>query len=101
MNTMKFSLCFLIGIVVLVSVLLPFASEHPDGLEKAAEELGLAAEYVYLSSPIPDYDAVGSGSYLGALIAELAGVVATLGLGLALGFLLNRRIRSRGSRDAS
>ena len=89
-SSLDFSLWFLLTAVILVSLLLPFASEHPDGLVKVAEILGFSSEQKYITSPVPDYDAMGNGSYLSFLIAMTLGVAITLLLGLVMGYLLRK-----------
>lgn len=65
---------------------LPFASEHPDGLEQVALRLGFfeKAIEIYTFSPMPDYTFLGKESYLSALIAAIIGMAATFGLGYAI-----------------
>lgn len=92
-KTMKYSLIFLTLATILVALLIPFASVHPDGLEKVAEKLNFIddAEELYSASPMPDYDATGKENYLGVLIAEITGIIIVLGLGLGIGTLMKKR----------
>jgi len=80
----------LFALFVIVSMALPFSSTDPDGLKKAAQNLGFddKAEEINTFAPMPDYDATGDGSYAGVLIAGTAGVLATLCLGFGAGHLL-------------
>ena len=91
-DSMQYALWFLFGSILVVSLLLPFASAHPDGLEKVAESLGFAssATELYGASPMPDYDAFGDEGYLSVFTAEIAGVGLTLFLGFGLGYFLKK-----------
>ncbi|MBN1157106.1 PDGLE domain-containing protein [Candidatus Woesearchaeota archaeon] len=92
----KYSLLFLIASMLIVSLLLPIASEHPDGLERVAENLGFIerAEELYTASPMPDYSAFGIEGYLGSFISEAAGMALVLGLGLGIGHLAMRKSKN-------
>lgn len=78
----------LVGAIVVISILLPYVSEHPDGLEKVADDLGFIdkAVDVYTISPFPDYD-IGESS-LGSVVVAIIGIMITLMLGLVIGYLL-------------
>lgn len=84
--------------LALAIFLSPFASPHPDGLEKVAEDKGFLEherENPVLPSPLPDYTIPGIGSEristaLAGLIGTLICFGAALGLGLAF--------RSRGEK---
>ncbi|WP_333870152.1 PDGLE domain-containing protein [Desulforamulus putei] len=72
-------------IALLVAVFLsPFASPHPDGLERVAEDLNFiqrAEGKEVLASPIPDYSMPGIKSeFLATGTAGAIGVVLTFGL---------------------
>jgi cobalt/nickel transport system permease protein len=88
-----------IGLVVALAVTLfaPLASEHPDGLERVAEDLGfidLAQDAPY--EIIPDYalPGVSEGSPAATILAGIVGVliVAIVGLGIAFAIA---RLRQR------
>ncbi len=87
---------FGLGIAVLLAVLSPLASAHPDGLEWVAEQQGFleaAREPVY--NLIPDYVFPGMPNEAVATIA--AGVVGTLLVfGVALGVARSRRGKPAG-----
>ncbi|MDI6892399.1 MAG: PDGLE domain-containing protein [Actinomycetota bacterium] len=84
-----------IFVALLVSLFLaifisPFASSHPDGLEKVAENKGFLERgeewAAWKSSPIPDYAVPGlRGDALATGAAGLVGTVAVflIGYGLA------------------
>lgn len=68
------------------AVLSLFASSHPDGLEKAAEDVGFF-EHATLSfnTLIPDY--VVPGLTNETIAASLAGIIGTLTVGALLFFI--------------
>ena len=92
-----------IGLATLVS---GFASSAPDGLNKVAEDHGIAAyakEHLFENGPLAGYAVKGVGNdRVGTAISGLIGVLVTFGLGLAL-FALLRAMRSRagGGKDAA
>lgn len=89
----RYSLLFLIGIIVVAAILLIFSSKFPDGLEKVAEKLGFANKesQVYTRAPIKNYDLKGDGSYSSQFFALIFGVILTLVLALSLTFLLRKK----------
>lgn len=77
---------------VVVIVLAPLASSDPDGLERAAEDLGFleqARDAVF--SIIPDYTVPGVDGDLSRILAGLIGIVIVFGAMIVLGRLLARR----------
>ncbi len=89
----------LLGLLVTVGIVLlsPFASTAPDGLERAAENLGflnLARSAPY--QLIPDYTLPGvSNPALATILAGGLGVVAVFALSLGVAFALRRREAAR------
>jgi hypothetical protein len=85
-----------IGLAMLVSGL---ASSSPDGLNKVAEDHGLAAnasQHLFENGPLAGYAVKGvNGDRLSTGISGLIGVLVTFGVGLAL-FALLRAMRSGG-----
>ena len=81
--------------LVIAFFLSPFASSSPDGLEKAAEELGfldLGEALVWGHSIMPDYSIPFLGD--GPISGMVSGVIGTLilfGLGWGVGTVLKRR----------
>jgi PDGLE domain len=82
----------------------PWASPHPDGLEKVAEDKGFlddaTSNRIQDDSPIPDYAFPGIEDE--RVATGLAGFVGTLGifvLGVGIAWLLKRATRSRGPTD--
>ncbi len=90
-----------VGLAMLVS---GFASSAPDGLNKVAEDHGIAAaarKHLLQNGPLAGYAVKGVGNdRLSTGISGLIGVLVTFGTGLAL-FALLRVLRSREARDAA
>lgn len=92
-----------IGAVValaLAALASPFASSHPDGLEKVAEDRGFIeraaseAEALWKGSPFPDYGVAGvRGEAASTGLAGFIGTAAVFGAG----FALIRLFRSRNT----
>lgn len=81
--------------LALATIVAPFASQAPDGLEKVAEEQGFAEaaeEPLWDVSPFPDYNFPGLG---GAFTTAAAGAVGTFLL-FALVILLGRKLGRPG-----
>jgi hypothetical protein len=91
-----------IGIALVVTLFSPFASGHPDGLERVAEDKGFIeraenAPYEIL----PDYTIPGiEDERLTTILAGVVGVIVVGGLTYGLAALLGRRNRAT-SRDTS
>jgi PDGLE domain len=81
-----------IGLAMLVS---GFASSAPDGLNKVAEDHGIAAgarAHLFENGPLAGYAVKGVGNdRLSTGISGLIGVLVTFGVGLALFALLRAR----------
>jgi cobalt/nickel transport protein len=81
----------LILAIALATLLSPFASPWPDGLEKVAEKLGFIdqaeAAKPLVPAPVPDYAVPGVRRQ--ALATALAGLIGTL-LVFGSGYLLAR-----------
>lgn len=91
-----FTIVALAVAVGLGSAVSPFASAHPDGLEKVAEDKAFIEQGktagLHESSPIPDYAFPGVDDE--RVATGLAGFVGTLfmfGLGYGLAILIRRR----------
>ena len=79
---------------LIVIVLAPLASPHPDGLERVAEDEGfLATAQDALYQILPDYTVPGLDGSATTIVAGLVGVAIVFGLMWALGTLLARRRR--------
>jgi hypothetical protein len=83
-----------IGLAMLVS---GFASSSPDGLNKVAEDHGIAAnakQQLFENGPLAGYAVKGVGDErLSTALSGLIGVLVTFGLGLVL-FAVVRVLRS-------
>jgi hypothetical protein len=83
-----------IGLAMLVS---GFASSSPDGLNKVAEDHGIAAnakQHLFEDGPLAGYAVKGVGDErLSTALSGLIGVLVTFGLGLVL-FAVVRVLRS-------
>jgi len=105
-KTWTISLVGLLVAVVLAGILSPFASSHPDGLERVAENKGFAesaeGKEVYTGAPLPDYQVPNveneaASTRLAGLIG--VGVVFILATGVAWA-LRSRRPKEPGTASA-
>lgn len=89
---------WIVGLVIaLVLVLLsPLASPHPDGLERVAEDKGfLEAGRGPLYELIPDYLFPGiTDEGVATIVAGVVGTLLLFGLGYGLAHVLRRRQRA-------
>jgi len=91
--------------VALALFVAPWASPHPDGLEKVAEDKGFIesaeeTQPAWESSPIPDYAVPGLEDSRPALATALAGLAGTVGIFLiawGLALLLKKRSEKEGT----
>jgi cobalt/nickel transport protein len=74
----------LVGLVLAILIVIflaPFASSHPDGLEKVAEDHAFIEKAVgkeRIASPIPDYEVPGLANKTAAgILAGITGVILT------------------------
>jgi PDGLE domain len=91
-----------LGLAMLVS---GFASSAPDGLNKVAEDHGIAGyanQHLFENGPLAGYAVKGVNDRVGTAISGLIGVLVTFGIGLAL-FALLRAMRpgSGGGKGAA
>ena len=80
-------------IVILVGllVLIPFASNEPDGLEKTVETLGVEQTDSKYTGLMADYSVQGmENSFTSTALAGVVGFLVVLGLGVVLGKTLNK-----------
>lgn len=79
--------------LLLAGLAAPFASSHPDGLERVAEDHGIAASPpVWNAAPAADYAMPGiRHAGLATGLAGAAGVLLLLAAGWGLARLLRRR----------
>jgi hypothetical protein len=99
MNNKKFWLLGLLVSLLIAGVVSYYASSHPDGLEKAAEEVGFiedAEDSAVADSPLADYGV--SGVEDERLSVGLAGVLGVLVMVVVAGggfMLLARKPKQR------
>ena len=82
-----------LALALLVAILSPLASAHPDGLERVAEDKGFIEE---VRDPwyevIPDYVLPGvSNEAVATILAGIIGTVLMFGLAFGLGKLVAKR----------
>ena len=100
---MKRSLIILLAVSLVIAGLVSwFASSHPDGLERVAEDLYFidSAE----DSPIevmPDYTVPGVGGFLSNGLSGVIGALAVFGLVMLLGKIMYSKKRRRDSHASS
>jgi hypothetical protein len=82
-----------LGLALLVAVLSPLASSHPDGLERVAEDQGFVERALDPAfEVIPDYAFPGiSSEALSTIVAGIVGTVVLFLLMFGLGRALARR----------
>lgn len=88
-----------VGIALVVTLFSPWASSHPDGLEKVAEENEFLdhAEESPKYEVIPDYQFPGvENERVATVLAGITGVLAVTALLLGVGMILGRGRRSSG-----
>ena len=100
---------WIIGIGLAVSLLLAgvvsyYASAHPDGLEKVAEDIGFiddAKDSAAAGSPLSDYGVSGVGDERVSVgLAGIVGVLVTAVVAFGLFHWLARRKRAERAEDA-
>lgn len=81
----------LILILVCFAVLVPFASNAPDGLEKVAETFGIEEHEPVWKGLMPDYTLPTiDNPYVSTLLAGTFGVFLVLGVALMLGTAMTK-----------
>jgi cobalt/nickel transport protein len=84
-----------LGLALLVAIILsPFASPHPDGLERVAEDKGFLAKgetRQIVNAPMPDYVFPGiHNEKIATAVAGVAGTLVVFGLGYGLAKVLKK-----------
>lgn len=91
----KFYFGFFFAAAVLAGVVSYYASSHPDGLEKVAEDKGFletAKDSAVANSPLADYGVAGlDNERLSVGLSGLIGVVITALVGVLLFNLLKKK----------
>lgn len=81
----------LIFMLIGLAVLIPFASDAPDGLEKVAESLGIWEDEPIWSGLMPDYTLPHvENSYVSTLAAGIFGVFVVFGAAYLMGMTLTK-----------
>lgn len=82
-----------LAIAIIIAILAPFlASSNPDGLESAAEGLGVPESEAAFESPLPDYAIPGmEDNPWGGVAALILGVLLVVLVMLGLSALLSKR----------
>jgi hypothetical protein len=88
-SLLKYSLLFLAASLLVMLVLLPIVSEHPDGLEKVAEKLGFANNAIENKAPMPNYNSEKGYAVLAG--AGIIGSMIVLLLCLGTGYIALKR----------
>jgi len=87
----KTAIWFLSAIII-AGILSLFASEKPDGYEKAGEELGfIKSATSYFNAPLADYSLPGIHSSISQSFAGIIGVILTFVIFIMLGKLLAKK----------
>lgn len=86
-----------IGIALAITLFSPWASSHPDGLERVAEDKGFLEDAEGPSyEVIPDYTFPGvENERLATVLSGIVGVLIVAAIGLGIGILLQSLARSR------
>ena len=88
---MKKYLAATVFLVVFLSVLIPFASSNPDGLEKVAASLGVEPQPVWRGL-MSDYSVEAfNNPYASTLAAGILGALIVLGATSILGYTIAKR----------
>jgi cobalt/nickel transport protein len=91
----KFLIAGFVVSLFLAGVVSNYASSHPDGLEKVAEDIGFldsAKDHTYADGPLADYGVKGiENERLSTGAAGIIGVIATAGVSTGLFLVLRRK----------
>lgn len=82
-----------LAIAIVIAILAPFlASSNPDGLESAAESLGVPESEAAFEAPLPDYAIPGmEDNPLGGVAALIFGTILVVLVMLGLATFLSKR----------
>lgn len=84
----------LILILICLAILIPFASEFPDGLETVAENLGIVENEPLWKGLMPDYQMpIIDMPYISTLAAGIFGVFLVFCTTFVLGIAINKSKR--------
>lgn len=86
---MKSYLKALILILICLAILIPFASDFPDGLEKVAESFNVEEHEPLWKGLMPDYALPAiDNPYVSTFLAGFLGVLLVLGVAFVLGLVV-------------
>jgi hypothetical protein len=92
-----------VGLALAITLISPFASSDPDGLEKVAED----KEFIHTAEDpgyeiIPDYTFPGvENERLATILSGIVGVLIVAAIGLGVGYGMRALARSRGEANSS
>jgi len=82
----------LVASLIIAGLVSWFASTDPDGLERVAEDLGFSEKAEKSAVTImPDYSVPGLRGFLSNGTAGVIGVLASFGMAVLIGRLVNKR----------
>jgi hypothetical protein len=82
----------IILILVFLAILIPFASEAPDGLEKVVETFGVEEHEPLWIGLMPDYTMPAiENSYASTLMAGIFGTILVLGVSYTVGMAIAKK----------
>ena len=92
-----------VGLALLITLISPFASSQPDGLEKVAEDKEFSAEAEGPSYElISDYTFPGvENERLATILSGMVGVLIVAAIGLGVGYGMRALARSRARQSSS
>ena len=74
-----------------LAVLVPLASNAPDGLEKVAETLGIIEQEPLWTGLMPDYNLSAiKNTYISKVLAGIFGTLSVLGIALVVGTVISK-----------
>ena len=92
----RFAIVMFIVSLGIAGVVSWFASTHPDGLERVAEDHGFIGKAIGpLFSILPDYTVPGLSGFVSNGAAGVIGVLATFGFVMLVGKIFNASRRRR------
>jgi cobalt/nickel transport protein len=82
----------LILILVFLAILIPFASENPDGLERVVETFGIEEHEPLWNGLMPDYTLPAiSNSYASTFLAGVFGTFLVLAMSYIMGIAITKK----------
>lgn len=95
---MKNSAKAIVIMIVALMVLIPFASTHPDGLEKVVESVGIEEPKPIWKGLMPDYTFTAiEDSYFATLTSGLVGVFLVCSIAWIMGLMATHKSKNSES----